>query len=193
MTVFALILAGGAGERLGGVRKAELRVGGKRLVDRVAGRLAAHAEVLLAVRHPARRAPALNTITDDRSFGGPMAGIAAALEALSDRPDEDIVLTVAVDTPFLPADYASRLLVPLFLSSSEAAAAGWRDQWYPTNAAYRLGALRRRPLPDRPRRLLERLEAVTVAWDEQPQNPFANLNTLNDLMALQRRAQLSDP
>nr|WP_282567953.1 molybdenum cofactor guanylyltransferase [Devosia oryzisoli] len=186
-----MILAGGAGERLGGVRKAELRVGGKRLVDRVAGRLAAHAEVLLAVRHPAPRAPALSTINDNLAFGGPMAGIAAALEVLSDRPDDDIVLTVAVDTPFLPADYGARLLVPLFQSSSEAAAAGWRDQWYPTNAAYRLGALRRRPLPDRPRRLLEALGAASVAWDEQPRNPFANLNTVDDLIDLQRQAQLS--
>ena len=32
-----VILAGGLGKRLGGVRKSEIRVGGERLIDRIVG------------------------------------------------------------------------------------------------------------------------------------------------------------
>ncbi|MFN4211385.1 MAG: NTP transferase domain-containing protein, partial [Devosia sp.] len=43
----AVIIAGGRGERLGGVRKADLRLGGRRLVDRVADELGPLASPLM--------------------------------------------------------------------------------------------------------------------------------------------------
>ena len=44
----AVILAGGRGERLGGVIKSELRIGGVRLLERVAGQLADCDPILVA-------------------------------------------------------------------------------------------------------------------------------------------------
>ncbi|MEB0161178.1 hypothetical protein, partial [Pseudomonas sp. AH2 (2023)] len=75
--------------------------------------------------------------------------------------------------------------------------AGWGGNVYPTNAIWRLSALRDLPtrarngsLPKSPKALLARLKATTLDWaDTHAADPFANLNTLDDLLSLARRAQ----
>lgn len=121
-----------------------------------------------------------------------MAGIAAALHHLRNRAGtDDLLLSVAVDTPFLPSDYAERMVSALE-GGANAAYAAWGDQIYPTNAIYRLSALSSlgaASMPDSPKRLLKSLDARPVDWSAPASvDPFANLNTLTDLITLVRRA-----
>ncbi|NGP19144.1 molybdenum cofactor guanylyltransferase [Devosia aurantiaca] len=189
MTVFAVVLAGGQGSRLGDVRKAELRLGGQRLLDRVVTRLTG--EILVS----AGRGPqyAGYTCVPDLPglVGGPLAGLAAAvLHLRGTAKPGDTLVSVPVDTPFLPADFVLKLAAGV--TSESAAYAAWGEEIYPTNAAYRFGAIS--DLPERadslgsPKRLLSALDAKAVRW-EINHNPFANLNTLADLVSLARRVE----
>lgn len=191
MKVHALILAGGEGSRLGFVRKATLRIGNRRLIDSVAERLPNVDSVLVATG-PGPAVPlGVGTGLSDGvdTHGGPMSGLKAALRHLGDDGAEGVILTVAVDTPFLPEDYGARLLDAIS-AGANAACAAWGGRIYPTNAAWRLCAL---PpvddLPHSPKALLEMLGGGIVDWSgSAAQNPFANLNSLADLVSLSRRA-----
>jgi Molybdopterin-guanine dinucleotide biosynthesis protein A len=189
----AIILAGGAGERLGGARKSDLRVGGRPLIHRVAEALGASDNPLLVATGPGTSLPLLpqNAIAipdEEVEHTGPVAGLAAAVTALDRRGiREGLLLSVAVDTVFLPTDFADRLSAAI--GNAAAAAAAWQGQLYPTNALWRLENLSRAlPGARSPRSLLASLGAVAVNWTG-PVDPFANLNTLDDLLELQRRAR----
>ena len=145
MSLHAVIIAGGKGERLGGVRKADLRIGGARLVDRVAEALGVVEAPLMIATGPGDvrfRLPAgAVAVPDlDAPVGGPLAGLAAAVEALRVQGiGVGLLVSVAVDTPFLPADFVS--VMRDGLGSSPAAYAACREQFYPPNAIWRIEAL----------------------------------------------------
>ena len=196
-SLYGVIIAGGQGERLGGVRKADIRIGGVRLIVRVAKVLGVLEQPLMVATGPGPNTAALHppflAVSDaDDAAGGPLAGLAAAVLALQSRGITDgVLISVAVDTPFLPPDYVDRLLAAL--DTAPAAFAGWHDSIYPPNAAWRLQSIA--GLPDRQgeigslKALHQRLGAVRAGWDEMEDNPFDNLNTLADLLALGKRAQ----
>src|SRR6185369_11135051 len=106
------ILAGGRGQRMGGKDKAFIRLAGKTLLDHVASRLAlqARAIVLNANGEPSRFAAfGLPVIADGISgHAGPLAGILAGLEWAA-AEDASEMVSVAIDTPFLPRDLVTRL------------------------------------------------------------------------------------
>lgn len=196
----AVIIAGGRGERLGGVRKADLRIGGRRLVDRVAAALGTVEASLMIATGPGDsrlRLPvgAVAVADLDAPVGGPLAGLAAAVEALRMRGiGTGLLVSVAVDTPYLPADFVA--VMREGLGSAPAAYAACGDQFYPPNAIWRLEALV--ALPEQVRTgsaapslktLQKMLGAVPVDWAGRAGgNPFANVNTVDDLIALGRIA-----
>ncbi|MFC9560099.1 molybdenum cofactor guanylyltransferase [Agromyces sp. NPDC056965] len=104
-TLDAVILAGGRSSRLGGTPKAELEVGGIRLVDlAVAAALEAGAGRTVVAGPPGLVAPPAISRREDPPFGGPVAGVAAALEALPDAEphggaDAAWVLVLSCDLP----------------------------------------------------------------------------------------------
>lgn len=91
----AIIVAGGRGSRLGGVVKADLQVGGQRLLDRV----------LLAARHAQQRIvvgmvdvpDGVRQIVEDPPGSGPAAGLVAGLDAIAEPAEWTLVL--ACDLP----------------------------------------------------------------------------------------------
>lgn len=192
-----VIVAGGQGRRLGGVRKAHLKVGGRRLIDRVTMALAApDRPILIATGHWPTAAfvndggIAVSDLTT--TIGGPLAGLAAAVDYLQSQSQlPDLVVTSAVDIPHLPADFEPRLLAAI--ANAPAAYARVGDTFYPTNALWRFAAIA--ALPDQvrngtaPKSLKDLLRTVggqPVDWADDP-NPFANINTLADLLRLSRR------
>ena len=192
--VFGLVLAGGEGSRLGGVRKADLRIGGMRLVQRVATVFEGKTtETFIASGQADMSGLALTSIRDESGEPkGPLAGIRAAVRHLEQRIDpDDLLVTAAVDTPFLPPDYIERLGNAAVKTG--AAFAAWGESIYPTNSAWRLAALRH-ALEDTsesagPKAILRQLGATRVDWSaDASADPFANINTLDELIALQRRA-----
>jgi molybdopterin-guanine dinucleotide biosynthesis protein A len=195
---FGVIIAGGGGQRLGGVRKGELRVGGVRLVDRVAQALGPVAAPLLIATGPHRAPPNLPggalAIADlPYPVGGPLAGLAAAMLALRARGIERGVLVSApVDSPFLPAGFAATMMQAL--GAQAAVYARHADDFYPPAAAWRLeaigevaGAIAEGSAPPSLRALHERLGSQAVEWPAGAPNPFTNINTIADLMAAERR------
>lgn len=197
----AVVIAGGQGERLGGVRKTDLRIGGQQLLDRLVGALGAVAAPVMVATGPAGAGRAqwlpegVVAVPDiGAQRAGPLAGLAAAIADLRSRGvTSGVLVSVAVDTPLLPADYVPRLLAALEGVPATFAARG--DDFYPTNAAWRIEAIADLPerMADDPaphslKALLAALEARRVGWDAADgSNPFANINTVADLIALGRR------
>lgn len=108
-----LILAGGAGRRMGGVDKALLELGGRPLIDHVCERLLPQVDgcAVSANGDPARFAGRdLAVLPDEEPDQGPLAGILAGLDWAAAR-GAPVIVSVPVDTPFLPPDLVPRLLL----------------------------------------------------------------------------------
>ena len=197
MSFHALIIAGGQGRRLGGVRKADIRIGGKRLIERVAERMEGAAHTRLVATGPQQDEWPLpqgwaqvNDLAN--SGGGPLAGLVAGVAALREQGmREGIMVTAAVDTPFLPHDYASRLVEAL--GEAPVAFGAWGQSFYPPNAAWRLEAIAQLPEKIAEAESLRMLQTMLggrrVAWDDYTDNPFDNINTPEDLEAMEQRAR----
>lgn len=196
----AVIIAGGQGQRLGGVRKRDVRIGGIRLIERVRQAMGEVSQPLLVATGPGE-APVLEdgmlAIADLAGpVGGPLAGLAAAVDALQQRGiGEGALVSVAVDTPCLPADFADAMAGAL--GGHDAVYAAWGEAFYPPNAAWRLEALEALPRlvrdgtsPGSLKALHSQLNAQRFDWRHtHERDPFANLNTLADLIGLQRRVR----
>lgn len=122
MTGFAaVVLAGGASRRMGGVDKVALRVGGAALLDRV---LHACRGADQAVCVGPVRSTALDVVwvREDPPGGGPVAALAAALPQIR----SEVVVLLAADLPFVTPACVALLAasVPAVLVDEED-----RDQW----------------------------------------------------------------
>lgn len=132
--VLGIVLAGGAGRRMGGVDKAALVVGGVTLLDRVLGAARPVCDRLVVV------GPARPTGVDGVTFvieaepgGGPGAAVAAGLAA---APGAGVVLVLAADLPLLTAGHLRTLLAAREAAGAEAAAADDEGGPNPLLAAY---------------------------------------------------------
>ncbi|MFJ6927197.1 NTP transferase domain-containing protein [Streptomyces nigra] len=135
----AVVLAGGAARRLGGVDKPGLRVGGRALLDRVLG-ACADARVTVVVAGPRPTARPVRWAREDPPGGGPLAALDAGLR----HTTAETVVVLSADLPFLHEATVHTLLATLGAAPDAAGAlltdADGRDQ--PLVAAYRAAALR---------------------------------------------------
>lgn len=200
----AVILAGGRGSRLGGVSKGEIEVGGHRLVDiAVDAALHAGASHVIVVGSVHVEAPAV-VIHEDPPFGGPAAGLAAALPTVS----APRLLLLACDLPRAAELVAMLLgsggLTPLLNEADQTGVDGvvivdaaGRTQWlagmYRTqavsdalDAASAQSGVYGLPL----RRLLERLD-LTPVHDERRASD--DIDTPEQLLAARERAGCAAP
>lgn len=192
--VAAIILAGGKAERLGGINKALLEVGGTKLIDRAKAVVAGCAPVLLSVGRAAFELEGMVHVPDlPGDYAGPLAGVAAGIDWLRAEPPE-MVLTLAVDTPFFPLDFLARAL-PL-MASAPAVLGAFGGQDYPTNGLWRFAevaglpdGVREGTAPHSLKRLAERLGAARLDYAGLvSEDPFVNANTPQDLAFLRLRA-----
>lgn len=103
VVVPAVILAGGQGRRIGG-DKAQVLLGGVPLWRHVLGRLSVPVVAVNGVGVFGE----LEVLADEVPGLGPLGGVLAAM-VWAERLSFERVLTVAVDTPFLPLDLRERL------------------------------------------------------------------------------------
>ncbi|SDU29650.1 molybdenum cofactor guanylyltransferase [Jiangella alkaliphila] len=178
----AVVLAGGAGRRLGGTDKPALVVGGQTLLERSVAAAAGAGAAQVVVVGPRRDLAMPVTWTrEDPPGGGPLAGLVAGLAALEPAPDTLLVL--AADLPRVSSALVGRLLAGLEPDADAVAvvdAGGWVQ---PLVAVYRAGALRaaldavgdprNRPV----RALLERLRVTTLPDEDGA----ADIDTPGDL------------
>lgn len=133
-TITALILAGGKGQRLGGVDKGLHLYQGRPLIEHVIERLAPQTDRLLisANRNPERYAaygyPVLPDIVS--GFAGPLAGIHAGLTACP----TPLLACVPCDSPRLPLDLVAKLRNELRDADAEIAIAATHDGLQPVFA-----------------------------------------------------------
>ena len=189
--VCALVLAGGGARRLGGGDKPLRALGGKTLLAHVLARLGTAGDMAIALSangDPARFAGFGLPVLDDGAFAGqgPLAGVLAGLDWAAGR-GAGALLTVPGDTPFIPRDLAARLA-----PAPACAASGGRVHHlvalWPVAAR---AALRSRLAADGPRKVAVfaatvGLRVVAFADEDQPCDPFLNVNTPEDLARARR-------
>lgn len=201
MAIIGVILSGGNGNRFGGVRKMDLRLGGQTLLSRLAARLAPQCEtVLLSVAANADVRPyggtrGLHKVPDDPSGPpGPAGGLFSAARWCRENAPNALILTAAVDTPFFPRDFAARA-AELLKKDTGCVTAAFGPDRYPTNTLWRRDALEAAldamaPISGRGPALGALTGSIAQnVLDYRPtsaQNPFANINTLPDLLRLSR-------
>jgi molybdopterin-guanine dinucleotide biosynthesis protein A len=192
--IAAVILAGGRAERLGGINKAMIEIGGQRLIDRALAAVHGCDPIMLSVGHVDFSIPGTIAVADLATpYAGPLAGVAAAIDYLTaDAPD--LLLSLAVDTPYFPADYVQRALFSL--GQGGAMLAAYDGQDYPTNALWRFDAVRDLPgqvrsgiSPHSLKRLAACVGAASLDYAAfTAEDPFGNANTPEDLEILRARA-----
>lgn len=159
----AIVLAGGRARRLEGASKPDLRLRGRRLVDLALGAVPGAERVIVVAPDTLELPSTVHRMLEDPPFGGPLAGLAAALAGVD---SEAPVVLLGCDVPYA-ASAVPRLLDALSDSGVDAAVlvdADGRQQWL--TAAYRVQALRA-ALPADPRdralrQVLGTLTAVAV-------------------------------
>ncbi|MFN4098840.1 MAG: molybdenum cofactor guanylyltransferase MobA [Pararhodobacter sp.] len=187
--VAAVILAGGRATRMGGGDKALLMLHGRPLLAQVIGRLAPQVAALAvnANGDPSRFAGfGLPVLADPvAGFPGPLAGVLAGMDWAAGLGFAQ-VLSVAGDTPFLPADLVARLgRVPFGVAAS-------LGRQHPVVALWPValrGALRE--ALGRGEHKVGRFAADHGALAVDflaPPDPFFNINTPGDLARAEGRA-----
>jgi len=195
-----VILAGGEARRYGGAAKGLERVGGRRIIDRVAQVLAVAADDLLLVANDPDAAawlPGVPVAADLRPGNGSLGGIHAALTRAA-RP----ILVVAWDMPFVPAALL-RALRALGRGADVAVPESTSTRGVEPLCAYYdpacLGAIDRH-LDAGDRRVVGFFDEVRVARlpDDQvrrfgdPALMFLNVNTPDELVLAERHAARID-
>ena len=196
-----VLLAGGLARRMGGGDKPMRQIGGSSILERVIARLTPQCGELIlnANGDPARFAPFGLPVVPDTvaDFPGPLAGILAALDwAAAHRPGVSIVLSAAADCPFLPRDLVTRLHEALLNEDAQLAVAASDGQSHPVIGLWSVSLrdeLRHALVQEDIRRIdrwTARYQLATVTWPTQPLDPFFNANTMDDIAAAERLAEL---
>ena len=196
-----VVLAGGRSSRLGGGDKGLRLLAGQPMLARVVARMAAQCAPLAlnANGDPARFAATGLAILPDPVAGqpGPLAGVLAAMDWAAGLGAAQVV-TVAVDTPFLPEDLVERLAAAgeFALAASPDGAGAVRS--HPVCGLWPV-ALRDRLRADllagerRVGRWAAARGAVPVVWPGGAADPFRNINTPEDLAAAERHIDGASP
>jgi molybdopterin-guanine dinucleotide biosynthesis protein A len=191
--ILALILAGGQGRRLApagaaGVDKALVRLHDQPMLAHLLHHLRPQANriALSAAGDPARFAAfGLPVLGDGAHRGaGPLAGVLAGLEWAAASGGEAL-LTLPVDTPFIPDDLATRL-APAPATACHAGRVHHLVALWPVEARHALGAFLASPGSRRVAAFAARLEMRQVEFPGGT-DPFANINTPEDLAAAEAR------
>ncbi|MFP5329619.1 MAG: molybdenum cofactor guanylyltransferase [Alphaproteobacteria bacterium] len=190
MRIVAVILAGGEGSRIGG-GKPQRRLGGRPLLEQAVNQAGQWSQdVAVAVRDERQAGGAkVRVIFDEPEIDGPLGGLAAALR-FARKSDAEAVLSLAADMPFLPHNLGERLQREIGGNLAAVAASGGR--LHPVCGLWRAAALVRLPsyLATGKRSLkgfAESIGFIEVEWPAEPDDPFFNINTREDLQAAQSR------
>ena len=192
-SIAGVVLAGGRSTRMG-AEKALLPLAGRPLLAHVVQRLRPQVDALFVNANGdlARFAGFDLAVIADAApapDAGPLAGVAAALRAAQSR-GYALLATAPCDAPFLPLDLVARLAVAMAESGAPVAVAESPNGLEPLFALWRVDLADQAEAAQRageggPRGLLARLGAAPARFIED--EPFANLNTPEDLAAAQAR------
>lgn len=197
--ITAMILAGGKARRMGGGDKGFEMLSGKPLIGHVIERVRPQvSELLIGAGGDAARFDEFGLPVIDDAIGGqagPLAGILGGLEWLAvNRPAVEWLLTVPVDTPFLPADLATRLMRPIEDGEAQLTCARSGGRTHPVIGVWpvSLAGDLRRAMTDEDMRKVDlwtaRHNIADVEFDTDPMDPFFNINRPEDMAAAEALA-----
>lgn len=190
MRIVTAILAGGAGQRIGGAKPDRQLAGSSLLAHALNAARGWGAQIVLVLREPGQVGEIHErAILDDPDIPGPLGGLAAAM-AEAEAGGADRVLTLPCDMPFLPADLLIRLDRALTDAAGVAIAAS-DGRRHPVCALWRTSALpvllqRANDGQLSLNGLGEAVGPVIVDWSIEHGDPFLNINTLDDLAHAER-------
>ena len=185
--IVGVVLAGGASRRMGGQDKATIELEGETLLERAVRRLRPQVDRTVVNAPPgAWNDSHVQLVPDDLpDRPGPLAGLLAVMERAD---EEDRIVSVAVDTPFFPADLVARLT-----EYETVAFAASDGRLHPVFGVWpaRLRDDLRAFLQGGERKILafaDRHGFAQVEFGAHPHDPFFNVNTPDDLAEAQRLA-----
>jgi len=198
--ITGLILAGGRSQRMG-QDKALIKLKGRSLLLWSEARLASQVDsLLISSNHPqALQALTHSPIIADDSlsqqlppFSGPLAGVLSALLWMQQfQPQQQWLLSVAVDTPQFPLSLADDLFKLANLEARKLVCAASADKLHPTCALWHTDLVA--PLRDyllagerRLMRFHKAHDGGCVSYSTSPYDPFFNLNTTADIDQLEQ-------
>lgn len=195
--ISAVILAGGQGRRMGGVDKGLVTLQGKPMVEWVLERLGSQVDdiAISANQNLDRyRAFGVPVFTDViAGFAGPLAGLHAGLG----QATHPLVVTAPCDSPFLPTDLVARLVRALTEQTADLAVAHTFEQAHPVFCLCRRDVLPHlEAFLTAGGRKIDRwyatLKVAVVQFDDQ-EDAFSNINSREELVALEAPSTLSPP
>ncbi|MDE3020798.1 MAG: molybdenum cofactor guanylyltransferase [Pseudomonadota bacterium] len=196
MKISGLILAGGQGRRMGGTDKGLVSFHQEPFIAHVLRRLAPQVdEILINANQNLETYQSFGypVISDAiMGFAGPLAGLERGL-ALSGH---EWVLTVPVDSPFLPHDLAGRLAHAVETEQAEIAIAKTHERTHPVFCLCpkKLHASLLIYLESGGRKIdgwFANHHVATVSFDDNAE-AFTNINTLNELHILENNVPFKE-
>ncbi len=177
---------------MGGADKAWLVVGGEPLWRTISERLTPQAAKLAVVSPTApswtAQAGAV-WVADAAGVRGPAAGLLGALLALEKEQGADaLLLTAPVDAPFLPEDLFEKLDAARRRVGARAAIVRHAGGLHPVFGVWQAGCASAVEAALKEEQALHRIAAKAgaaecSAWEGQSPDPFANLNSPEDVAA----------
>ncbi|WP_265518330.1 molybdenum cofactor guanylyltransferase MobA [Nitratireductor luteus] len=197
-----VVLAGGLARRMGGGDKTMRTIAGRPILDLIVERLRPQCDALIlnANGDPMRFAGfGLPVVADSvADFPGPLAGVLAALDwTANNLPDNNWVVSVAGDCPFLPRDLVAGLQQARRKEGAELAVAASNERTHPVIGLWdvKLRHALRQALVEEEIRKIDRWTAryrvAAVNWPTDPIDPFFNVNTVDDWGEAERAAAIA--
>lgn len=185
--ITAVILAGGLARRFGGVEKGLQPFHGKPMISHIMERLAPQVgTIILNINRLhevyAQHYPEISYYSDDlEGSQGALSGMWSGFQHF----DEEYLLFVPCDSPFVPANLAQKLATALRINQAQIAYAHDGEKAHPTFALLHRSVMAALAayLAQGERRLLQFFQSqrsVAVDFSEQPA-AFQNFNTADDL------------
>ena len=195
--ISAVLLAGGKARRMGGGDKCLRLLAGRTLLEHVVERVRPQVGPLLlnangdADRFRRFGLPVVqDTVT---GFAGPLAGILTGLRWTSKNAAEcDWMLSVPTDSPFIPYNLVSSLLLEIEQNDGDIACAVSGGRKHPVVGLWpiRLAPALERALIDENMRKIDlwtdRYRVIEVNFPSEGLDPFFNANPPEDLMEAER-------
>lgn len=196
--VVGIILAGGAGRRMGAPSKPFTLLGGKPLIAHVIDRVRPQVSQLLvsANERAAFAGLGLPVLADPiPDLPGPLAGVLAGLDHIAQTAPGASLLSVPADAPFLPPDLAERLAARAATTGHPVCAASLGRR-HPVIAVWPAAVrdVLRGHLERGERRVglvLDLLGAGSLDWPAAETDPFFNVNTPEELEIARSRLTAS--
>ena len=195
--VVGVLLAGGQARRMGGGDKCLRQLAGRPILAHVIDKVRPQVDALIlnANGDPGRFDEFGLVVAADviEGFAGPLAGVLTGMEwTRANRPDCPWIVTIATDTPFLPADLVPVMMTALENEQAELACAASNGRTHPVFGIWPVslaGALRTAMVDEDMRkvdRFTGRYRLTEAVFSTAPFDPFFNTNRPEDLAEAER-------